>query len=278
MKYCLRYTNICTKLNKCQEITIKYIEDKGLVDFLEKYNSKRVNLLVNPTYFPESEVCKLIAIKNTYPQYNFAVALSLYNFELMTTLRINKIPFYVAKPCMDWGMFNILLESGVCDIDLSGPLAFELGNVKRVLNSLDRKVQIRVTPNKVSDLYLKKMNSLIGFFIRPEDVEIYEGYVDVLDFEGLEHQDTFYSIYAEQKMFIGQLNQCIYDFKEQIDNKGLITLFGERRRDCGRQCLQGGRCRRCYSLANLAKPMGERAREKILETLKKEQEKINGTV
>ena len=57
-------------------------------------------------------------------------------------------------------------------------------------------------------------------------------------------------------------------------NKGLITLFGERRRDCGRQCLSGGRCNRCYTLADLAKPMGDRAREKIMETIKAEQEKM----
>lgn len=274
MKYCLKYTNICTKLNRADEIQIKYIEDLGLVDFLEKYSSKRVNLLINPAYFPEGEVRKLIAIRNTYPQYNFTVALSSYNYELMTTLRKAIIPFYVAQPCMDWGMLNILLEAGVCDIDLSGPLAFELENVKRVLNSLDRKVQIRVTPNKVSDLYREKMDSLIGFFIRPEDVELYEDDIDVLDFEGLDRQDVFYSIYAEQKMFIGHLGQCIYDFKESVDNKGLITLFGERRKNCGRQCLKGGRCRRCYDLAALAKPMGNFAREKIMETLKKNQNNI----
>jgi hypothetical protein len=148
-----------------------------------------------------------------------------------------------------------------------------MSKVKQILDSLDRKVIIRATPNRVEKI-MAQTNSLIGFFIRPEDVEVYEGFIDVLEFEALEHQDTFFSIYAEQKMFIGNLNQCIYNFQEPIDNKGLITLFGERRRDCGRQCLSGGRCHRCYDLADLAKPMGERARDKILETIKKEQEKL----
>lgn len=276
MKYCLRYTNICTKLNKADEITIKYIEDKGLVDFLEKFSSKRVNLLINPLHFGEMEVRKLVAIRKTYPQYDFAVAMTDYEPVFGDSLAKANIKFYEAKPCLDWERMDYLLKEGVSDLNLSGPLAFELGNVKRVLNMMGRKVQIRVTPNKVQNIH-SETDSLVGFFIRPEDVELYEGYVDVLDFEGLEHQDTFYSIYAEQKMFIGQLNQCIYDFKGQVDNKGLITLFGERRRNCCRECLKGGRCRRCYSLADLAKPMGERAREKIMETLKKEQEKVKSS-
>jgi hypothetical protein len=148
-----------------------------------------------------------------------------------------------------------------------------MSKVKRVLSSFNRKVVIRATPNKVVK-FREGTDDLVGFYIRPEDVEVYEGFIDVLEFEGLEHQDTFFSIYAEHKSFIGNLNQCIYNFQKPIDNKGLITLFGERRRDCGRQCLSGGRCNRCYTLADLAKPMGERARETIMETIKNEQEKL----
>jgi hypothetical protein len=184
-----------------------------------------------------------------------------------------KIPFFINRPCRSWEEFNWLLKQGVSDINISGPLGFEMGKVNRVLNSLDRKVIIRATANRVENA-MQQTDSLVGFYIRPEDVEIYEGFIDVLEFEGLEHQDTFFSVYAENKSFIGNLNQCIYDFQKPIDNKGLISLFGERRRDCGRQCLSGGHCRRCYDLADLAKPMGDRARDKILEVIRKEQEKI----
>jgi len=276
MKYCLKYTNLCTKLNKANEISIKYIEDKGLVNFLEKFKSKRVILRVIPNHFQEPEVRKIIAIKKTYPNYNFAVAMSTYEPVLGDSLMKVNIPYYEEAPCLNWERFNYLIKEGVSDINISGPLGFEMSRVKRVLDYLDRKVQIRVTPNKIENLD-KNTDSLIGFFIRPEDVEVYEDFVDVLEFEGLEHQDTFFSIYAKEKCFIGKLNQCIYNFLQPIDNKGLISLFGKRRRDCGRQCLSGGRCHRCYDLANLAKPMGDRAREKILDIVKKEQERlING--
>jgi hypothetical protein len=274
MKYCLKYTNICTKLNKADEISIKYIEDKGLVDFMEKFKAQRIILHIDPANFPQKEVRKLIAIHKQYPQYNFAVALPYFNTTLMSLFLSENIPFFVAKPCSNWEEFHYLLRQRVSDIDISGPLAFEMSKVKQVLDSLDRKVIIRATPNRVEKI-MAQTNSLIGFFIRPEDVEVYEGFIDVLEFEGLEHQDTFFSIYAEQKTFIGNLNQCIYGFDEKVDNKGLVSLFGERRRDCGRQCLNGGHCRRCFTMANISHPMGDRAREYIMEILKKEQEKIS---
>ena len=273
MKYCLKYTNICTKLNKCQEISIKYIEDKGLVDFMKKFSSQRIILCVDPADFSHNEVRKLIAIRKQYPEYHFTIGLAYADPTLIPWFQQENIPFYIAAPCKNWEEFHWLMKQGVSDVDISGPLAFEIGNVRRVLNSLGRNVVVRATPNKVANLE-HYTDTLIGFFIRPEDVAIYEDGIDVLEFEGLEHQDTFFSIYAEHKGFIGNLNQCIYNFQEPIDNKGLITLFGERRRDCGRQCLSGGLCKRCYTLANLAKPMGDRAREKIMETIKNEQEKI----
>ena len=273
MKYCLKYTNKSTRLNKADEISIKYIEDKGLVDFMEKFKAQRIVLRIDPTNFSHNEIKKLTAIRKQYPQYNFAAALASYDQDLTTALKKANIPYYIAAPCLDWETFAQLIDIGVCDIDLSGPLAFEFSKVKRVLNSLDRKIQIRVTPNKVINLN-PHTPTVVGFFIRPEDIDLYEDYIDVLEFEGLEHQDTFFSIYAEQKRFIGNLNQCIYNFIEPVDNKGLVSLFGERRINCGRQCLNGGHCRRCFDLVSVSKSMGDRVREKILETLRKEQEKL----
>lgn len=272
MKYCLKYTNTSTKLNHADEISIKYLEDKGLVDFMEKFSSQRIILRIDTSNFPESEVRKLIAIKTMHPEYNFAVAMNVFSAMLGVTLNIAGIPYFEAAPCPDWEWFDYLVRHGVSDINISGPLAFECGEVHRAL-AANPDITIRATPNKCL-CTCAHTDSLIGFFIRPEDVGAYEDIIDVLEFEGVEHQDTFYSIYAEQKSFIGNLNQCIYDFHGSVDNKGLISLFGERRKHCGRKCLKGGRCQRCYDLADLSKPMGERAREKIMETIKKEQEEL----
>jgi hypothetical protein len=137
------------------------------------------------------------------------------------------------------------------------------------LDSLDRKVNIRLTPNLVSS-ELSQVPRLVQFFIRPDDIDLYAPYADVIEFEGLEYQDNFYNIYAKQKIFYGNLNQVIYNFEEPIDNKSLIPIFTERRISCGRECLRGGRCKRCYTLADISKKISPYVTEKIKENIKKQ--------
>ena len=47
MKYCLKWNNLSKKLDKADEISIIYQEDKGLVDFMRKYANKRIILRID---------------------------------------------------------------------------------------------------------------------------------------------------------------------------------------------------------------------------------------
>lgn len=270
MKYCLQYSNICKKFNLADEVMINYIEDKGLLTFLERHAHQRVNLLTEQ--LPISEVRKLIAIKTDYPQYNFVVVYRTHlDAEMTTVLQANNIPFYCAAPCLSWETFHYLVKAGVSDVNVSGPLAFALPKVKRVLEKLGAKIQLRATPN----FCLKEhptTEGLIGFFIRPEDTEKYEGYIDIFDFYGVEHQDTFYNLYTNQH-FLGNLNTIIYHLNMDIDNKAMVTLFGERRLGCDRECLKGGRCHRCYDLYKLEEIYRVQAQEQIEKTFNEARQK-----
>ena len=199
MKYCLKWTNICKHLRDADEISIQYIEDRGLVDFLQKYSDKRVILSIQSDNFDEGEIKKLIAIHKQYPNYRFAIAFDKYNQKLMSLFQQNNIDFYLAEPCQDWETFwQLAVNIGVSDINLSGALAFELPKVKRCLEKMKLNTQIRVTPNIIQS-QTGYLHELQHFFIRPEDIDLYEPYVDIIEFEGLEHQDTFYDIYAKEK-------------------------------------------------------------------------------
>jgi hypothetical protein len=275
MKYCLKYTNVCRHLKDADEISIKYIEDRGLVDFMEKYADKRIILRIVAKDFSDTELMKLVAIKKQFPQYQFTVALDEYHTGLIKKLREKELPFYLLKPIQNWENFHYLVNIlKVSDIDLSGALAFELPKVKRYLEKVKVNTIIRITPNIIHS-QTDNCPPLQHFFVRPDDIDQYEPYVDVLEFEGIEHQDTFYNIYAKEKMFIGKLNQVIYNFPLAIDNMGLIPQFGERRISCGRECLSGGRCKRCDTLAHISEVMGPQIREKIKENLQKQIEENN---
>ena len=267
MKYCLKWTNLSTSLKEVDEISIKYIEDKGLIDFMEKYAGKRIILRIVAAGFSDSEIAKLAAIRRQFPDYAFTVALDEVNVAIIAKLAAKEIPFYIAQPVQDWETFHYYLRDlGVSDIDLSGALAFEFPKVKRVLERLDTKVVIRITPNFARAI-TPHCKPLQTFFIRPDDIDLYEEYIDVLEFAGIEHQDTFYKIYAKEKTFIGRLDQCIYNLSAPIDNVGLISEFGERRISCGRQCIKGGWCNRCNTLASIAEKMSAPIREKVKENI-----------
>lgn len=270
MRYCLKYTNLCKNLSKADEIQIQYIEDRGLLKFLEKFAAQRI-ILALESFLPDSELGKLIAIHNQYPEYNFAVAFKNLDTCNFAKLAETGISFFVREPCQDWETFHYLLSIGVSDINISGPLAFELNKVA-AKQAFDRPVIIRVTPNITQSLR-GTTDDLIKFYIRPDDLDLYEPYVDVIEFAGLDKQDAFFDIY-KRKLFIGNLNQCIYNFNEQVDNKGLTSLFGERRLNCGQQCIKGGHCRRCYDMKAISIPTAEKVKEQITETIKQEQEKI----
>ena len=83
MKYCLKWNNKCLHLKDADEISIKYIEDRGLVDFMEKYADKRIILRIDSQEFSELELTKLVAIKKQYPNYQFTIALDNFNTSLI---------------------------------------------------------------------------------------------------------------------------------------------------------------------------------------------------
>ena len=116
MKYCLKWTNLCKHLKDADEITIKYIEDRGLVDFLQKYADKRINLSIQTDNFPETEINKLAAIHKQYPELNFAVALDKYNKVLIDRFFGLGIDFYISEPCQDWETFwQLIMNDCVSD-------------------------------------------------------------------------------------------------------------------------------------------------------------------
>ena len=269
MKYCLKWNNRCSHLKDADEISIKYIEDRGLVDFMQKYAEKRIIIRLESTNFSDSEIAKLSAIKKQYPEYRFTVGLPQNDYNLALKLTEKNIPFYFLKPVQNWEDFRFYVtEFGVSDIDVSGAFAFELPKVKRFLEKIGVNTIIRATPNIIQS-QTDNCPPLQHFFIRPDDIDLYEPYIDVIEFEGIEHQDTFYNIYAKEKMFIGKLNQIIYNFPLPIDNLGLINAFTERRINCGRECLSGGRCNRCMIFEKISEKMGPVVREKIKDKLQK---------
>ena len=274
MKFCLKYVNTSEKMYKADELSIKYQRTEKLIKFMEKFEGKRFILRLESP-LEKDDITLLNAIKITYPQWQFAVALPAYNEEYFEMLKEKEISFFVNSPCLTWDMLHALLVAGVCDINITGPLGFELDKVKQVVGkkaAIRAIANIAFAPYDIS-LHIKerkyKSPWYTNFFIRPEDLYLYEPYLDILEFEEIEHQDSFFHFYAESHRFLGKFNQLIYNLDALTDNKTVIGLFGERRISCNRECLSGGFCRRCIDMNDISIKTSPKAIQKIKETFSK---------
>jgi hypothetical protein len=134
-------------------------------------------------------------------------------------------------------------------------LCFEIDKVAEI--AAQYNAQVRVYPN-IAQSKWNNTAALKKFFIRPEDIDEYEKYVDVIEFYNVDKQiDIYYDIYKQKKKWFGKLNEIILDFDSDIDNRYIIPRFAEMRIKCGKNCLKGGSCRRCEIIEQLSNTLEE---------------------
>ena len=98
-------------------------------------------------------------------------------------------------------------------------------------------------------------NSLRTFFIRPEDINLYNKYIDVVEFFNAEYNkdslNVLYDLYNNGKRWAGPLNEIIKGFKEDTDSYYLIPYFGQQRLNCNKRC-NVSTCSFCTQVSSLA--------------------------
>jgi hypothetical protein len=167
----------------------------------------------------------------------------------------NGFTFYFKDYVRDWDTLHGFISLGVSDMMIVEELGFDLIKVSGV--AWEHDIQIRVMPN-VAQSSWNQTPALKKFFIRPEDVDIYESYVDVFEFFGQkDKQDTYYRIYEIDKKWFGDLSEVIISFDEHLDSRYLLPSFANRRASCGKRCLKGYPCQICEANADLAKVLEE---------------------
>lgn len=248
MKYCFNYnkdTEHMKYINEANEWTIIYNKrDNTLFDFLDLHKDRRINI-----YFTEKDLVSKDFLEELSKKYN-----NIY-FKLNMKNYYNKdikynCKFFFDELVDDWDTFIGLLQYGVSDVYIVENLGFELDKVAAAAQNYN--VQIRAYPN-VAQSKFTDIKPLKKFFVRPEDVDVYDKYIDIFEFFDVDKKlDTYYEIYAIDKKWFGQLNEIIVDFDSDIDNKYIIPKFAEKRVKCNKQCLKGSNCNRCDEIEKLA--------------------------
>jgi hypothetical protein len=133
-------------------------------------------------------------------------------------------------------------------------------------------IPIRAVPNIAHDGYLPRADGICGQWIRPEDIDMYEEYVDAVEFGGVElsKERALYRIYHDEKNWPGDINMIITNFNHAGVNRLLPQgVLAERRMICGQRCQSGGACRLCNRYVAMAQ---EDIMRKLAEKVKAQKE------
>lgn len=273
MIYSIKYNKHNTIIKEAQEIRIKLdMNDLSIfTTFIPEHINQRIVICID-----DLEECinnkyiKKISniIEEKYPKANIAIRLSEYEEELLPQLKECKTDFFFNKFINNWEELHKYINLGVSDLYIVEDLCFELDKVKKIVNN----IKIRTFPN-VSQKRVIETSPIKTFFIRPEDVNIYSKYVDILEFFGDGKKDEiYYKIYNNDRKWYGDLQELIIDLGEEIDSRFIIPKFAEKRIKCGRKCLKGDNCKICDRILELSQNLKE---SKLIVRIDKE-EKNNG--
>lgn len=252
MKYCVHYhrNSPFRYFDEVQEIEIKYSkEDLTVPEFLEKNRNKTVILTVE---HPED----IDRISNLATRYtNIKIKVDLDNKELTDAAMHSGVPYFFSTMVDDWDTFIGIVNLNPTDVYIVNELGFELDKVASIAHQYN--TQIRVFPNVAQSKWAKTPD-IKKFFIRPDDISLYEPYVDVIEFFGHEQQlSIYYEAYAHDGKWFGQLNEIINDFYSDIDSRNILPIFGSTRIKCGKRCIKGRACKICERITHFASTLEE---------------------
>lgn len=241
------------------EVIVKYKKSlQENIDIVKEYTQYRIVFLVSAIVVNENNIDELTLLSNSYKDLVFC-AEDFYTAKLM---RENGLPMFLDRNAIatTFDMLVRYCELGVTDVYVGGQLGFSLDKVKYITEKYG--VKVRVIPNLAQYsggngyIDIAHMDTINAFWIRPEDINMYEDLIDVIEFAGTDNaQEVFYSIYAIDHSFIGDLKNLIGGMTS-LNNKSLPSEFTENRIDCDKKCLFD-RCHKCFKFQELSKLIDE---------------------
>lgn len=252
MKYAVRYFKNSKILDKADEIIIKYWErDPELLEFLNKLKENQ-RLILNITNLDNVED-NIDLFKAAAQKVNISILCSKHqDYNIFID---NEIPFFFIEGVDSLDKLVSNIEIGVSDIYITNELCFYLKDIAENYKDL---VNIRVYPNITQSSSNSYKHIFRKFFIRPEDIDLYEGIISTIEFytDFLEQQDTLYKIYNTKGAWNDDLNIIIKGLDLNINSANLMPFFGSTRLNCKKRCALN-KCHICDHMEILAKSLKE---------------------
>lgn len=222
--------------------------DRTITDFLDEYKDKSIVI-----YLSSAISYDLNVLKELYKQHsNIKLLFDLNNQDRQEIMSCG-VPYFFTECATSIDILHGLIQYHPTDIYVCEELGFHLDKVSKLLH--DNNIKVRVFPN-VCQAGFDNIDSLKAFWIRPEDIPVYEKFVDVFEIvSDKNHQETLYKIYKSHKWF-GKIKDLIPNFKNDLDSKYLLDTFGMIRSKCGKRCFyKPESCKVCECFSDMAQTL-----------------------
>lgn len=273
MKYCIPYYRASNYNDTIDEVTVlatEKIEIGGIQGFMDtRPPEQRVVFIFRNLFNLLDELdfdllATVLKDKNYTICWQEASATDLYHI-IAERCKAKGLHFCFSDAVYTFDTLYGLCDIGVSDVYISGDLGFNVDALKRCKYyakfTRDEDLIIRAYP----DICQSKWTSFtqeLAFWIRPEDVDNYEGAIDVMQTwvgqYGKDYADVWYDVYSKDKFWLGDLNKLIrglYINDKPLDGRCFTKEWGEMRSGCGRKCLQNSQCTFCRQAVAAAQKM-----------------------
>ena len=217
MRYCVPYSSRFRYLKEVDEVILPYIgiaTKDGFVAHVTNIFSKKQRIIVDLNSINEindSYIEKILpAIKYLIAEgWNISILIKQGQEE-----GIENVPYFFANYPRNLEEVEAQIMAGATDIYVTESLGFYMKDLKAIKDKFG--IQLRVIPNIAQCVPTARpyMSPMKKFWIRPEDTEIYEDYIDVFELMGGEDNSRLSVIYEvyKQQQWLGTLNDIILDF------------------------------------------------------------------
>lgn len=253
--FCLNYYPYKDYIREADQLKIKYNSTdpaSALTDFLQEYSDKSIVIDVTDN-FDEIDAQLFAGLRKKFN--NFKLIIRYENENEKQLVKENDIPFFFCNLANSIDKVYGFMKYNPTDIYICEELGFSLDSIAKILH--EKGILIRTFPN-ICQSSFPETDSLLTFFIRPDDIPIYSKYVDVFEFISDEvRQGTIFKIYKQQKWF-GDINEIIPTFKGNLDGRYVLNDFAAFRINCGKRCMyKPNSCNICNHIIELSNSFKE---------------------
>jgi hypothetical protein len=251
MKYCVYYDKNF-KYSELLDETIYLYHDNIVMEITKREWREDKRVIIDIIGEKEDENIIPILQKCKQVHDNLAIKLNFYKHkELAKKLKELNIDYFYNNYANTIDEVYSLIKLGVSDIYIAESAGFNLIELGKYCK--DKGVNVRVIPNvaqyKIN--YKEEIPDINKFFIRPEDTDIYEPYVDVFEFLGPDYKLSITFEIYRNKVWDGDLNKLIIGINDSIMNNGIPPIFGQERLKCNQKCMIE-KCNLCSEMAKLS--------------------------